>query len=40
MYLHTLAMIFHMKEPNLLNVSPNPLRDKLEKLHYEQRCIK
>ena len=29
-------MIPHMKELNL----SNPLRDKLDKLHYKQRCIK
>ena len=39
-YLHTLVMIPHMKESNLPNFSPNPLRDELDKLHYEQRCIK
>ena len=33
-------MIPHMKEPNLPNSSPNPLRDKLAKLNYKQRCIK
>ena len=32
-YLHTLAMIPHMKEPNLPNFSPNSLRDDLDKLH-------
>ena len=33
-YSYTLIMIPHMKEPNLPNSSPNPLRDKLVKLHY------
>ena len=33
-------MIPHMKESNLPNFYPNPLRDKLAKLHYKQRCIK
>ena len=33
-------MIPHTKELNLPNFSPNPLRNKLEKLHYRQRCVK
>ena len=39
-YSYTLAMIPHMKVPNLPNFSLNPLRDKLAKLHYKWRCIK
>ena len=32
-YSYTIAMIPHMKDPDLLNSSLNPLRDKLVKLH-------
>ena len=39
-YLHTLTMTPHMKESKLPNSSPNPLRDKLDMLHYKHRCIK
>lgn len=39
-YLYTLAMIAYIKESNLPNFFPNPLIDRLHKLHYKQRCIK
>lgn len=33
-YSYILAMISHMKEPNLPNSSPNPFKDKLVKVNY------